>query len=220
MTNVNQMVFFRDSKRLSFPRAAGWRWQSWWPCSTWATGAIDRIAPAPPRGHKMVGHKDECFRQADFDDWRAACEWIDGSGKIPPDAVFITPRLSATLRWYANRREVVAWKDVPQSARKIVEWWRREQDVYGTGMPLRSERWHEPLASAGVEHFRRMAAKYHADYAIVERTDPPLALPVVYENQTYIIYRLKFEAKISPLPLGEGPGVRAEAQATLRKPSP
>ncbi len=178
--------------------------------------AIDRIAPALPRGHKMVGNKDECFRQADFDDWRAACEWIDRSGKIPPDAVFITPRLSATLHWYASRREVVAWKDVPQSARKIVEWWRREQDVYGTGLPLRSERWYEPLAKAGVEHFRRMAEKYHADYALIERTDPPLALPVVYRNDTYIIYRLPH----SPLPLGEGPGVRAAPRSIQGKPSP
>jgi len=153
--------------------------------------AIDRIAPAPPRSHKMADFKEGSSRSGDFDDWRAACEWIARSGEIPPEALFLTPRLSRTFRWYAERREVVAWKDLPQAAREIVEWWRRVQDVHGTGLPLRSRRWYEPLAAAGTERLVQLGAKYHADYAITERTDPPLKLDAVYDNRTYIIYRLK-----------------------------
>lgn len=153
--------------------------------------AIDRIAPAPPRTHKLAGYKDKDSRKADFDDWYAACEWIAGSGEVSPDALFLTPRLSRTFRWYAQRREVVVWKDVPQSAREIVQWWWRVQDLHGTGLPLRSQRWYEPLAEAGTEHIEQLGAKYHADYAIIDRTEPPLSLDVVYCNRTYIIYRLR-----------------------------
>ena len=153
--------------------------------------AIDHIALAPPRSHKMAEFKKWKNRQADFEDWHAACDWIARSGEIPSDALFLTPRLSQTFRWYAGRREVVAWKDVPQSAREIVQWWRRVQDVYGTGLPLRSQRWHEPLAEAGAEHLERLGAKYHADYAITDRTELPLNLDVVYYNRTYVIYRLR-----------------------------
>ncbi|MCD4727100.1 MAG: hypothetical protein K8R46_05540, partial [Pirellulales bacterium] len=153
--------------------------------------AIDRIAPAPPRSHKMAEFKEWKNRRADFDDWRAACEWIVRSGEIPSDALFLTPRLSQTFRWHTNRREVVAWKDVPQAAPDIVQWWRRIQDVYGTGFLLRSQRWHEPLAAAGTEHLERLGAKYRAGYAITDRTELPLNLDVVYYNRTYVIYRLK-----------------------------
>ena len=153
--------------------------------------AIDRIAPAPPRSHKMAKFKEWKSRRADFGDWRAACDWIARSGEIPSDALFLTPRLSRTFRWYAGRREVVAWKDVPQAAPDIVQWWRRIQDVYGTGFLLRSQRWHEPLAAAGTEHLERLGAKYHADYAITDRTELPLNLDVVYYNRTYVIYRLR-----------------------------
>lgn len=153
--------------------------------------AIDRIAPAPPRTHKLAGNKDGSTRKADFDDWLAACRWVKNSGEIPPDAMFISPRLSRTFRWYADRREVVVWKDVPQSADGIVEWWRRVQDIHGTGLPEGYPSWHEPLAASGVDHLRQMAEKYKAGYAITDRTEPPLDLPVLYQNHTYIVYKLK-----------------------------
>ncbi|MBN1393950.1 MAG: hypothetical protein JW959_02880 [Pirellulales bacterium] len=153
--------------------------------------AVERIAPDAPRTHKLPGNKDPIGRRRDFDDWRAACEWIAGSGEIPPEAVFLTPRLTRTFRWYAGRSDAVSWKDVPQAAGDVVEWWRRVMDIYGTGLPLRSQRWHEPLAEAGEDHLRRLGEKYAADYAITDRTTPPLDLPVVYFNRTYIIYRLR-----------------------------
>lgn len=153
--------------------------------------AIDRIAPAPPRTHKLAGNKDSSTRKADFVDWLAACKWIKNSDEIPPDAMFISPRLSRTFRWYADRREVVVWKDVPQSAAGIVKWWCRVQDIHGTGLPEGYPSWHEPLAEAGVDHLRQMAEKYKADYAVTDRTEPPLNLPVLYQNHTYIVYKLK-----------------------------
>jgi hypothetical protein len=142
---------------------------------------LDRIASAPPRSNKM----------ADFEAWRNACEWVADSGEIPPDARFLTPRLAQTFAWYAGRSDVVTWKDVPQDARKIVQWWDRIQDIYATGQQPPEPRWHESLAELGAERLRQLGAKYHADYAIAELSDPPLELPAVYRNQTYVIYRLR-----------------------------
>ena len=143
--------------------------------------AIDRIAAAPPRG----------FRLADYDSWRDACDWIAQSGEIEPDAVFIAPRMSGTFRWFANRRQVAVRKDIPQSAGSIVEWWRRIRDIYEVSPPRRDRRWCRSLAEAGSERLAQLAVRYEVDYVLVERTEPPLDLPVVYSNRAYTIYRLR-----------------------------
>ncbi len=142
--------------------------------------AIDRIAPRPPRSHQMV----------DFNAWCEACRWADESGKIPPDARFLAPRLGQTFKWYANRSQVASWKDVPQDAESIVEWEGRIKDIYATGLPL-PDRWYQPLAVRRAETVKQLGQKYHADYLITERTDPLLDLAVVYENRAYVIYRLR-----------------------------
>ena len=85
--------------------------------------AIDRIAPRPPRSHRL----------ADFEAWHAACEWVANSGKIPPGARFLVPRLAQTFKWYTGHSDVATWKDVPQDAKSIVQWWDRIQDIYATG---------------------------------------------------------------------------------------
>ena len=72
------------------------------------------------------------------------------SGKIPPDAVFLVPRDAQTFKWYTGQRDVVNWKDVPQDAKTLLEWWRRIQDIYATGLP-EGPRWHEPLAEVGAD---------------------------------------------------------------------
>ena len=143
--------------------------------------AIDRIAPRPPRSHRI----------ADFDAWHKACLWVANSGQIPPDARFLTPRLAQTFKWYTNRSDVATWKDVPQNAEKIVEWWDRIQDIFASGKQPPDSRWYGSLAEMGENRLRQLGAKYAANYAITEVTDPPLQLDVVYQNRAYIIYRLR-----------------------------
>ena len=60
--------------------------------------------------------------------WRDACDWI--AEHTPPDAVFLTPRYQQTFKWFAGRSEAANWKDVPQDAAKLVEWWQRMQELY------------------------------------------------------------------------------------------
>jgi len=168
--------------------------------------AIDRIAPLPPRSHKT----------ASFKDWRDACAWVANPQRVPPGARFLTPRLSHTFGWYTGHAEVATWKNVPQDAVDIVEWWRRIQEIYmteqakkGSGpicrdgpegaahkldptsfSPLAS-RWYPSLVDLGAERLKRLGTEYGADYVITEATDPPLKLEQVYHNATYVIYRLR-----------------------------
>jgi hypothetical protein len=172
--------------------------------------AIDRIAPPPPRSHRL----------ADFEAWREACEWVAEPGNIPLDARFMVPRLAQTFMWYTGRSEVVSWKDVPQNATAIMWWWNRIQDIYATGVlpnvaengtgPICAQhpsgrsgkldlspfppRWYEPLSDRGTEVLKQLGMKYKADYlidVIDEQTDRPPGLKVLYSNRKYVIYSLK-----------------------------
>ena len=142
--------------------------------------AVGRVFPAAPRSHRI----------ANFADWYEACRYVTDLGNIPPNARFLVPRDAQTFQWYTGRRVVVDWKDVPQDAESLRKWWRRIQDIYATGFP-EGPRWYEPLAGVGAKRIKELGAKYHADYIISERTDPLLNLPVVYQNETYVIYRIK-----------------------------
>jgi hypothetical protein len=142
--------------------------------------AWQRFHLGPPRSHRIEN----------FADWCEACRWVADSGKIAAGAQFLVPRDAQTFSWYTGRREVVDWKNVPQDAKTLLKWWRRVQDIYATGFPM-APRWYEPLAKVGTKRIEQLGAKYDADYLITERTDPLLKLPVVHQNGTYVIYRIK-----------------------------
>jgi hypothetical protein len=65
------------------------------------------------------------------------------------------------------------------------------QDIYSTGERSPQPRWHESLAELGPRRLKQLGRDYDADYVITQRTDPPLTLDAVYDNRTYIIYRLR-----------------------------
>jgi hypothetical protein len=127
-------------------------------------------------------------RLPDYAAWLDACDWA--AHNTPPDATFLTPRMSQTFKWYAQRSEAGDWKEVPQDARGLVEWWRRMQDFHATGSPIPRERWFDSLDLAGAPRLRRLAVQYKIDYILTTVSDPPLPLPVAYTNKTYVIYRM------------------------------
>jgi hypothetical protein len=141
--------------------------------------AIERSQPMVPRADRLTN----------YGGWWRACHWIAQPGNIPPHARFLTPRLSQTFKWYAGRAEVVNMKEVPQDARAIVEWWRRLMEIHGTGSNDPATLWHEWLTELGPARLQQLGAKYQADYVITLAT-PRLPLQAVYENETYIVYRL------------------------------
>ncbi len=119
-------------------------------------------------------------------DWRDASQWI--AEHTPPDAVFLTPRSASTFKWYTERAEVVSHKDIPQDARGIVAWWQRLDDVYRH--PLGTQRpFNKSLSHQGAAALQRAGEKYGAQY-VLTRDIEPLALPLLYRNETYAVYRL------------------------------
>lgn len=137
-----------------------------------------------------------------FAAWRDACRWIAASGRIPPDARFLTPRLCRTFKWYTGRAEVINWKDIPQDPASIVEWWRRMQIVHATGSSDPSDRWFESLAELGEGRLIALGRHYRAGYVLTESI-PRLALPIEYENAAFTLYRLP--SPESPNPQSTGP---------------
>jgi hypothetical protein len=125
---------------------------------------------------------------ASLGDWRDACRWA--AENTPPDAVFVTPRLDHTFRWYASRAQVVSRKDIPQDAPGIVEWWRRNVHLYLADAGTPAEHWRSSLAELDAAALVELGRHYGADYVITE-AQPPLALERIGPAQSaYAIYRL------------------------------
>jgi hypothetical protein len=144
-----------------------------------ATKAGARVLdPVPPADARL----------RNFSAWIDVCQWI--AENTPAEAVFLTPRLNQTFKWRAGRAEVVTRKDIPQDAQSIVEWHRRIQEIYyyqdedGELAPIRS------LGRLGTERLRELALCYGAEYVLSER-HPRVALPVVYWNEEYVVYRIE-----------------------------
>ncbi|MCA9162963.1 MAG: hypothetical protein KDA62_08280 [Planctomycetales bacterium] len=97
-----------------------------------------------------------------YEDWQRTTDWI--SQHTPPDAVFLTPRSQQTFKWNAHRAEVVNWKDMPQDAATLVEWFERMRRVYPP-TTARGE-WSE----MSDERLRQLGREYGADYLVLDRT--------------------------------------------------
>ena len=114
-----------------------------------------------------------------------------GPGAHPPDARFLIPRMAFTFKWYAGRGEVVNWKETPQDAASLVDWWERIQDIYATGKPPPLEKYYTSLADAGAPKLQELAKKYEADYLVTQVSLPMLPLPEVYKNESFVVYKMK-----------------------------
>ncbi len=123
-----------------------------------------------------------------YEGWRQTCDWIREN--TATDMLFLTPRQSQTFKWYAQRSEVVTWKDVPQDATDLVEWWERMNEIHGTGASLPEPRFFSSLADSSVAHLVRIAREYKVDY-LVTSSEPSLPLHEVYRNDSYAVYDLR-----------------------------
>lgn len=133
-----------------------------------------------------------------YHDWVRTCQWIGSN--TPQDAIFLTPRHQQTFRWFANRAEAVNWKDVPQNAPALLEWWQRIQTL------------HTPHANrhglAGHD-FRTLTAacrRYSISYIVLDRSlsKQRLRLPRVYprlaqEKAMFEVYQIPYQQNNTPL---------------------
>lgn len=151
----------------------------------WYQLSQDNIPPADDRSLIFVNSSQE-LRQSTYDDWRGVCKWI--RKETPSDSLWLTPRNQQTFKWNAQRAEVVCWKDSPQNAKDLVEWNRRVDLVFprnelGGPVPLNQAR--------AIDLYNR----FNFDYILLDRRVDitPLVLPILYQNDTYAVFQVKFE---------------------------
>lgn len=127
--------------------------------------------------------------------YREACDWV--RQHTPTDALFLVPRYAQSFKWYADRSDLVTWKDVPQSADALLTWRERFFYVHKHYNEAGEYVSYGSLASQGTERIRELAEKYQFDYVLTQEY-PPLLLPVVYANSSYTIYATSAKHTNSP----------------------
>ncbi|MDZ4818336.1 MAG: DUF6798 domain-containing protein [Planctomycetota bacterium] len=129
-----------------------------------------------PRADKHLNHAD----------WLDACRWARENST--PEQRFMIPRHASTFAWYAERPEVVNWKDTPQDATSIVEWWDRLQRLHGTG--LADPEWRKTYGQLGIAELTALVKRYNIAYVISQRRDDLGTIPMkpIYENPSFAIY--------------------------------
>ncbi len=128
-------------------------------------------------------------RQRVVSDWIEVCHWVDRT--LPQDEILLTPRNQQTFKWYANRAEVVNWKDVPQDAERLVQWSQRFYGVF----PVRLGTVRVTVRYPDLIRYRE---EYGARFMVVDRRYSGQSLPLVQvyplapseANTTYAVYRL------------------------------
>jgi hypothetical protein len=150
-----------------------------------------------------------------WNSWRRLGEWIQEN--TPSDARFLTPRAQQTFKWYAQRAEVVTWKDVPQDAAALIEWRRRFQEVYG---PVG---W-KGLTAYTDDQLLALAHRYNVQYVVIDRTRATrhLGWPRVYpvhpsDNVHFEIYQVPRErAAQNEIESGETPSRNQPTERATR----
>ena len=108
------------------------------------------------------------------------------------DALFLTPREQQTFVWYAQRAQVVCYKDVPQNAADMLTW-RERVDTLFVQRPV----WYWRSDAELLE----LSQKYEVDYLVMPQTafhkDPAYDGPfeLVYpedrqQNVSYVVFRV------------------------------
>ncbi len=152
--------------------------------------AVHRPFPQPPpafrmsrRPHMLTHHRN------DFLAWRDVCEFVAASPDVEPDAVFLTDRMAQTFKWYSGRPEAGNWKEIPQDAEGLVQWWHRMKHLHARPDAAPGEFWYGALAQQPPDRLRHLGKRYGARY-VITFARPSLPLPVEYRNRVYAVYRL------------------------------
>jgi hypothetical protein len=140
---------------------------------------------------------DRPGKVANYPAWRETCEWI--AANTPTESRFITPRQNQTFKWYADRAEVVTWKDVPQDAKAIVAWRRLLDKVYRNA----SDHWYDGLAERSWSELQQLGKDVKAEYLILDddaveaifsgpKADSHIVVDPVYRDTSgiYSVYKL------------------------------
>ncbi len=143
--------------------------------------AADDVLMAAPGNREIASDR--------YVDWLAVCEWIRVNS--PPDSLWFTPEFQQTFKWYAQRAEVVCWKDVPQDNASVREWYQR---VVACKAP-------RTLAGAPLEwkseQLLELSRRYKFRWILVDRriqVQPLLQFEILYptetSNRSFAVFRI------------------------------
>lgn len=143
----------------------------------------------PLPGRHLTARADA---KVDEEAWTDICRWVQTH--TPVDATFLTPRGAATFTWRTARPEVVAWKNIPQDARAILEWRRRIIDCFSGDGSMRSMA--RSTAALGGDRLYEVALRYGAAYAIIPLADrvelnDAAGIVEVHRNSGYAVYAIE-----------------------------
>jgi hypothetical protein len=105
-----------------------------------------------------------------YQNWLSLCLWTKAS--TPSDEVFITPRHQQTFKWYAERAEVVNWKDIPQDVDSIVKWRRRFVSVFPSKLG-------EDRQTMLYSDLKRLRREFGLRFIVIDHQISGRALPLV-----------------------------------------
>ncbi|MFO0264153.1 MAG: DUF6798 domain-containing protein, partial [Planctomycetota bacterium] len=118
-------------------------------------------------------------------------------------AVFITPARQQSFKWYAERAEVVCWKDMPQDPAGIVEWSRRLNLVYRPQLDYELG-----LFAFDDLQLQQLGAELGADYLLLPQAEydqvrDRCRLPLIYPSDpqarvSFVVLRLPSTGGKSP----------------------
>ncbi len=148
--------------------------------------------PRPPADHVLERSTNTPAQaQRKFENWRTVCRWI--KEHTSADDIFLTPRDQQTFKWYAERAEVVSWKDVPQDAASIIDWRIRWRSIYSAAAARYG------VSAWSDQQLAEKMAAYQARFVVVERPrlrrmlGPPFrqVYPTMLdENVDFAVYEL------------------------------
>ncbi|GAA5506888.1 DUF6798 domain-containing protein [Novipirellula caenicola] len=152
-----------------------------------------RLAVPPSASNATLGwdvNASPAKQQQVFEDWLKVCDWVRLA--TDRDEVFLTPRHQQSFKWYAERAEVVNWKDVPQDSKSLDQWYTRFREIY----PERLSTIRVTIHYQSLLDYRK---KYGVNYIIVDRRITGQHMPLVrvyplaeHENKTYAVYELPY----------------------------
>jgi len=121
------------------------------------------------------------------------CQWIKAN--TPKDAKFWIPRDGQTFKWHAQRSDIGTWKNIPQDAESIVQWYNsmlklfRYQNAEGANAEDRLLT--TLLNSKTEEEIVLLQQRYGFEYILCAQAyEMPKhsTLQMVYANDVYCLY--------------------------------
>jgi hypothetical protein len=132
---------------------------------------------------------------------RAAAEWLDMCRWIKENTAktdkFWVPRDGSTFKWHANRSDIGVWKDIPQDAASIVQWYRAMNELFrykGGGVEMTDRLITALLLSKTEAEIEVLRQRYGFSYIVcglAEEMPQHGTLKRVYANEVYVLYQVQ-----------------------------